>query len=325
MKIAKKYKNPKILLVGHNKWACLVLRALIDNNYKVVGVVTETDEFDEGEKENYERFAEFAAYESLKEVASALGLPIFQPKSVNSPEFMAQIDQIDAELIVIVSYHEIIKQPLLDRFHNRMINLHAGALPHYRGRAPINWAIINGEDHIGVTAHYMDEGIDTGPIIVQNMVKIKENDRAIDVLLRALPLFPEIALKAIRLIEKGEVRAKPQNPSEGSYFPRRTPEDGVIDWKFETAKDIHNKVRALAYPYPGAFTFYRGEKLIIERTSMPDKYTRISPLPGLVFGRTSMGGVKVTTSDAFIIVEEVRISQKVYKAAEQIKIGSKLA
>lgn len=310
--------------MGHGKWACITLCALVAEGYNIVGVITETEKFDKKEAKTYSRFARFGAYDSLKEVAERLGLPVYRPRDVNSKKFVRVVEKLAPEYIVVVSYHQIIGESLLEKFKDRIINVHIGHLPHYRGRAPINWAIINGERKIGITVHLMTKDIDAGPIVMQRFIKISDEERAIDVLLRALPGFPFMILRSLRLLETGKIKPIPQNPFEGSYFPRRRPQDGYIRWFNETALDIHNKVRALAYPYPGAFVRHRGKKVIIEKTSQPKNQKRISPVPGIVFGKTENGGVKVTTIDGFIVIEEIRKGERALKASEYFKVGNKL-
>ena len=209
----------------------------------------------------------------------------------------------------------------------RIINAHVASLPYYRGRAPINWAIINGEEKVGVTVHYIEEGIDTGPIIVQEEVEVNPKDRAIDLLLKTLPLFPKLVVEAVTLIEEGRVHPIPQEEFSGSYFPRRVPEDGLIDWYHENSLEIYNKVRALADPYPGAFIVYNDQKIVVERAALPEvsAQRKVSPLPGLVFGKSSSGGVKVTTIDGCVMLEELSIEGQCYKAGEYFRMGSRLA
>lgn len=315
----------RILLLGHNKWACLTLTALVKAGHEIVGVVTETDAFDREEAEVYERFARYGAYESLKEAALQVGLPLYQPKDINHTEFIATIDAMAPDLIICVSYHAILKRELISRYPARIINAHLAPLPHYRGRAPINWAIINGEDHTAVTVHFIDEGIDTGPIIVQERIPILEMDRAIDVLLRALPAFPRTILSAIRKIETDKVEALPQSPFDGSYFPKRTPKDGLIDWKYMNTQDIHNTIRALSDPYPGAFSYCKGEKIIFHRSQLPREMHRVSPIAGLVFTKIPDGAVKVTTRDSHITITSIQVGDREIRPAEYLKLGSKLS
>jgi methionyl-tRNA formyltransferase len=308
--------------MGHGKWACMVLVALVAEGYRVVGVVTEPDEFDKKEKETYRRFAKFGAYDSLKEVARCLKLLVYQPRNVNSEEFLGEMKRLTPQYIIAVSYHQIIGRAILDVFKDRIFNIHFGLLPYYRGRAPINWAIINGEKRVGITVHQMTEEVDAGPILLQKVIRVSEDERAIDVLLRGLPCFPVMILKVLDLAEKKKLKPVAQSPFEGSYFPRRKPEDGLIAFSRETSLDIHNKVRALAYPYPGAFALHNREKVVIEETALPHMNRKISPVPGIIFGKTKEGGVKVTTLDGFIIIEKVRKDERILKASEYFKVGS---
>jgi methionyl-tRNA formyltransferase len=241
---------------------------------------------------------------------------------VNSPEFLEEMERLDPEYVVVVSYHQIIGKAILDRFKSRIFNIHFSLLPYYRGRAPINWAIINGEKRVGITVHQITEEVDAGPILLQKIIRVSKNERAIEVLLRGLPYFPLMILNVLDLAESRKLKPVSQNPFEGSYFPRRKPEDGLIMFEKETSLDIHNKVRALAYPYPGAFVLYNKKKVVVEKTILPQARRKISPVLGIVFGRTKEGGVKVTTLDGFIIIEKVRKGERILKASEYFKMGS---
>jgi len=313
----------RILLLGHNKWACMTLRALIDGGHTVVGVVTETDAFDRREADVYARFARFNAYESLKETAEAIGLDVHQPADINDRTFIAAIDALSPELIVCVSYHAILRPVLIDRYPDRILNAHLAPLPDYRGRAPLNWAILNGEDHTAVTVHFIDAGIDTGQILVQQRIPILESDRSIDVLLRALPEFPNAVLAAIAGIERGTIEPEPQDPHAGSYFPLRTPSDGLVLWDREKACDIHNKVRALSDPYPEAFSYVRDRRTRFVSSRLPQDPRRISPVPGIVHRHNEDGSVDVTTIDGSLSIETVRIREEVLPAAEALRLGTR--
>lgn len=312
----------RIILLGHNKWACLTLRALLEAGHDVAAVVAETDRYDQREAHVYERFSEYGAYESLKHAAIGLGIPIRQPEDVNDSAFVASLRAADPDLLVCVSYHAIFRSAFLETFGGQLINAHLAPLPHYRGRAPINWAIINGEDHTAVTIHLIDEGIDTGPILVQHRVPIYDDDRAIDVLLRALPFFPAAVLEAIDQIEDGTVKPKPQNPEEGSYFPRRTPADGVINWSTEYAIDVHRKIRALTDPYPGAYSYWGKRKVVFLSSRWPEDGLRDTPEGGRVFARTQVGELLVSTADGHLVIQRVRIGSEEGKASMLIPIGA---
>lgn len=305
--------------MGHQIWACLTLEKLIEDGHQIVGVVTELDSFDD---DSYKRMAEYGCYCSLKEKAENLGIRVFQPDNVNSKDFVEIIASLNPELIVIVSYHSIIKKPLLDLY--TIINAHGAPLPNYRGRAPINWAIINGEKETAVTVHFIDEGIDTGDIIFQEKVEIKDTDTAIDVLKRSLPLYPKLVSEALKAIELGNPPRRPQNLFEGSYFPTRRPEDGLISWD-RTSEDIYNFIRALAKPSPGAFTFHKGKKIIVWESKLPNTKNRISPVSGIIFGKTDKGEIKVSTKDSYIIISKIQPETSDEMAAlDYFKLGDKL-
>lgn len=314
----------RIFLLGHNKWACLTLRALLDAGHVVVGVITETTEFDAREADTYRRFSRHAAYESLKDTANALAVPVHQPQNINTPDSIRLIEATSPDLLVCVSYHTILRAPLLDRFPKRVINAHLAPLPRYRGRAPLNWAIINGETETAVTVHYIDEGVDTGPILVQERIPIHPDERAIDVLLRALPAFPRTVLHAVDMIASGKIAPREQPRDAGSYFPRRSAADGLIDWLRLGARDIHNLIRALSDPYPGAFCYCRGKSVVLERSSLPVTQARVSPVPGLVFAHTSDGAAMATTHDGSIVIRSVRSDGEEKPARSSLPLGSRL-
>lgn len=302
----------KILFMGNQKWACLTLKALLKSNHEVVGVIAETDKFDSKEKENYEGNKEFGVYDSLKDLAKSYNLKLFQPKDVNDPEFIKTIDSLKPDLISIVSYHSIIKKPLLEKYKNKIINTHGAPLPYYRGRAPINWAVINGEKETAVTVHFVDEGIDTGDIIVQERVPINLEDTSIKVLQRSLPLYPQLVLDAINQIEKGKVKPIKQSTSQGTYFPKRTPKDGLINWQ-STSLEIYNFIRALTHPYPGAFTYHKDKKLYVWDSSLDyEKDDSVKCPPGLLY-RLSEDGAWIKTKDSSLILKSVQAEGDIEK------------
>lgn len=314
----------RILFMGHGKWACITLEALVKQGHEIVGVVCELDSFDKRESEHYKRLTKADTYASLKDLTKKLKLNLFQPESVNSKKFIEKVKKLGPELIVMVSYHAIIKDELLELYKDKIINVHGAPLPYYRGRAPINWAIINGEDQTGITIHFISKYIDQGDIIAQEIIPIEEHETAGDVLKKTLECYPRLTLKAVEMIEKGTIKRTKQRPGEGSYYPKRKPEDGVIDWS-KDSKQLYNWVRALTHPYPGAFTFLNGKKLFIWKASPPnEKQEGKKENPGTVIGNAD-NGVKVRTGDSCIIIEKAQLEGGEEKSAGEIlKIGAKL-
>ncbi|MBU0614755.1 MAG: methionyl-tRNA formyltransferase, partial [Nanoarchaeota archaeon] len=150
------------------------------------------------------------------------------------------------------------------------INLHGGLLPRYRGGAVLNWAIINGEKEVGVTAHIMLDKFDAGDIVSQKSVPIGMQDDVLDVYKKTLELYPKICIEVIEDIEKGTLKRIPQQEAFATYTKQRKPEDGIIDWN-KTSLEQYNWIRALTHPYPGAFTFLQGQKITIWKSIINNK------------------------------------------------------
>jgi methionyl-tRNA formyltransferase len=210
-------------------------------------------------------------FESVGEVALSLGLPVFKQRID-----LALLTELKPDLIVNVSFHQIYKKDLLDRV--RIVNLHGSLLPKYRGRSVLNWAIINGEKEVGVTAHYVNEQIDEGDIICQERVQVDLNDTALDVYRKSLPLYPKLCLAVIELIEKGETRVMKQDESAKRYWPQRTPKDSELKELNMPIKSLHDFIRALCDPYPNAFIRVNNKRITFKRSLMKENRLEVSCL-----------------------------------------------
>ena len=174
------------------------------------------------------------------------------PAENDYSKFLKNLKDKSPKLGVIMSYSRILKEDMISLFENGVINIHNGKLPQYRGANTLQWSIINGEEETAVTMHYVDKGIDTGPIIAEALVKINASNTAL-VLRDKMIKESEVLLKKwIPQLLENKLDAKPQNESNVSYWPRRKPEDGLIDWKWSN-KRIHDLTRALVSPWPPAF------------------------------------------------------------------------
>jgi methionyl-tRNA formyltransferase len=238
-------------------------------------------------------------------MADELGIPFETVRNVNEPEFIDRIRRRAPDVNVSMSFNQILRRSILDSAGGGFINCHAGALPFYRGRNALNWALINGAEEIGVTVHYVDGGIDTGDIILQRFFAVGENDDYARVLDSAAELCATTLTEALSLIFDGTLTAVPQEGIHpvGMYCSRRRVGDEWIDWSWPS-KRIHNFVRALAPPGPGARTFIGDEVIAITETrhivGAPDYIDR----PGTVVGRDGEG-VTVKTGDSSIKVIQV--------------------
>lgn len=288
----------RIVFLGNHRMGVVCLERLAKTGSSVVAVVAHPDNQDPDEH---------VWYESVKHVALGLGLEVHQPENVNAPEFVDVLNALTPDVGVVVSFRQILKPVVIGIPRLGWINVHPSLLPRYRGRANLAWAILNGEDRTGVTVHYIDEGIDTGPIIVQRETEIRPADTVASVLDRVTAMYPDALMEALEKVGQG-FRGVTQ-PCEGaSYFGRRYPKDGVIDWT-RSALAIHNLVRAVTHPYPGAFTFLNGRKLVVWEADLVGDTASdatVAAEPGAVVGVRAEIGFMVAAGSGALILERVQ-------------------
>ena len=204
-------------------------------------------------------------FDSVAALAELHGIPTITPDHPNTPEVIAQIRALQPDFFFSFYYREMLKRELLEIPTRGALNMHGSLLPKYRGRVPVNWAIIHGETETGATLHYMTEKPDNGDIVAQQAVPILPNDTAHEVFQKTT-VAAEMALhRVLPDLLAGRAVAVKQNLSLGGYFGGRKAEDGIIDWT-KSATEIHNLVRAVAPPYPGATSTLLGKPLRILQT-----------------------------------------------------------
>ncbi len=204
-------------------------------------------------------------FASVAELAALHDIPVIMPDNPNTPEVVEQICALQPDFFFSFYYREMLKRELLEIPKHGALNMHGSLLPKYRGRVPVNWAIIHGETETGATLHYMTEKPDNGDIVAQQAVPILPDDTALEVF-QKVTVAAEIALNAcLPELLAGRAHAASQDLSKGAYFGGRKAEDGVIDWS-QDARSIHNLVRAVAPPYPGATTRLMGKPMRILQT-----------------------------------------------------------
>jgi len=192
-------------------------------------------------------------FDSVAELAALHGIPVITPDNPNTPEVVEQIRDLQPDFFFSFYYREMLKRELLEIPKHGALNMHGSLLPKYRGRVPVNWAIIHGETETGATLHYMTEKPDNGDIVAQQAVPILPDDTALQVF-QKVTVAAEIALNGVLpALLAGKAQTVKQDLSKGAYFGGRKAEDGVIEWS-QDAQTIHNLVRAVAPPYPGATT-----------------------------------------------------------------------
>ncbi len=248
----------RILFFGYQGWGYESLKALINTDENIVAVITH--------KKNP---AEETWYGDVKTLAEENKIKTYVFANIG-PEEISIIESLKPELILSIGYRKIIQKRILQIPRHGAINLHGSLLPKYRGGAVLNWALINDEEKTGVTAHIMEEKFDTGDIVCQKEIPIYMVDDVLDVYSRALPLYPAIALEVVQKIKEGHLERMPQDPTKATYTKQRKPDDGLIDWK-KSSRDLYNWIRALTYPYPGAFSFFRGRKVFLWKSEIDGK------------------------------------------------------
>ena len=252
----------RILYLGNNVRGARCLETILEAGEQVAGVIAHPEPLRE------------RPGESVKQIALDRGLPLLQPERINGAAARHWMVELEPDLGVLVGYNKILRQSVIDIPRLGCINLHGGKLPEYRGAAPINWQLINGDTTGGCCVLYVDAGIDTGDIISQERFPIGLDDDAASVLARTLEIFPPMLTDALAAIREGRVEREKQDPEVGCYYAKRYPQDGRIDWRFSTAKQVYDLVRALVPPYPGAFTYLGDEKVIVRRAALMSEEVR---------------------------------------------------
>ena len=242
----------KIIFMGTPDFAATSLEALIEANYNIEAVVTNPDRpKGRGMK---------MLYTPVKEVAISKSIPIFQPERVrNNKDIINKIKEINPDVICVVAYGKILPKEILDIPRYGCINVHASLLPKYRGAAPIQWAILNGDKETGVTTMYMDVGMDTGDMILTEKVKIREDETTGELWDRLSKIGGNLLVETLKQIENGIAPRIPQG-DDYTMAPMLDKQMSKIDWENKTAEEIKNLVRGLN-PIMGAYTYLNGKKI----------------------------------------------------------------
>ena len=230
------------------------LKTLISAGLEIPLVVTVAD--DPNEKQ---------WFASVARTAAEYDLTVLLPDDANTPSVEAAVAAAQADFIFSFYYRSLLKAPILNAARRGALNMHGSLLPRYRGRAPVNWAILRGEQETGATLHYMVDRADAGDIVDQLAVPILADDDARAVFNKVTVAAETVLARSLPALLAGTERRTRQRIEPGQYFGRRRPEDGRIDWR-RSALEIHNLIRAVAPPFPGAFTTVSGERWLIERT-----------------------------------------------------------
>lgn len=285
----------RILFMGTPEFAIPSLKTLLEHGYNVVSVVTAPDKPQgRGQK---------VAPSPVKEYAVERSLPIIQPQRLKDPAFVSAVSNFQPDLIVVVAFRilppEVFKIPRLGSF-----NLHASLLPKFRGAAPINWAIMKGEEETGVTTFFLREKVDTGSILLQARVRIGRDETAGELHDRLADLGAQVVLQTVRAIELGTAKPAAQDESSFSLAPKIFRENCEIDWK-KPALHIHNFVRGLS-PSPCAWTRHHGKVIRVYRTERVEDSRSLSEQDPGVIAEVSQTKLVVGTKGGLIALAEVQ-------------------
>ncbi|WP_421948262.1 methionyl-tRNA formyltransferase [Phaeodactylibacter xiamenensis] len=284
----------RIVFMGTPDFAVPSLRILVQNGYKVAGVVTATDKYGgRGKKQLLES--------PVKKYAVEQGIPVLQPKNLKSPEFQEDLRALNANLQVVVAFR-MLPETVWDMPEYGTFNLHGSLLPRYRGAAPINWAVINGDTETGVTTFFIRHEIDTGDVLLQEKMPIGPNETAGEVHDRMMMLGAETVLKTVQAIESGNYHLQKQDDAQATKAPKLFRETCEIDF-VQPVEKVHNFVRGLS-PYPAAWTTLEDKQLKILRAHY--KKADVEATPG-TFRSDNKSWIKIAALDGWLVIEELQL------------------
>ena len=279
----------KCVVLAYHNMGCAGIEALLKAGFEISAVFTHRDNPNEN-----------IWFDSVAECASRHGIPAFAPEDINHPVWINRIRALAPDFIFSFYYRSLIKRELLAVPAKGCVNLHGSLLPRYRGRVPINWAIINGEKETGVTLHYMTEKADAGDIIARKRFEITPCDTAKSVFDKAVSAAKEMLDETLPLLRDGKAPRTPQCEADATVFHGRRPEDGEIDWN-KSAEEVNNLIRAVTKPYPGAFSFLGDRKCFIWSAKVLDSNDGM--VPGTVITANPLviacgkGAIEVLTAE----------------------------
>ncbi len=245
----------KAVFLGTPEFAVPTLEAMVSEGHQIQAVFTQPDR-PKGRGQE-------VACSPVKQAALRLGLSVFQPVKVRLPEVVEHLRSLAPRVMVVVGYGQIIPQSIIDIPPLGVINVHASLLPKYRGAAPIQWAIANGETVTGVTTMRIDAGLDTGAMLLKAETQIGPDETALDAGPRLAEIGARLLIETLRRLDNGEIEPVAQNDAEASWAPILTREHGLVDWS-QPPSVIANKARGFL-PWPGAWTWFRGKRVNLWR------------------------------------------------------------
>lgn len=297
-----------LIFFGTPQFAVPSLQCLLDSGEDVRLVVTQPDKV--------KGRGHVPSSPPVKELAESRGIPVAQPAGIRGDEFLSQLTAIQPEFIIVVAYGKILPEQVLNLPLRGCINVHASLLPKYRGAAPIQWALINGEAETGVTTMLMDKGLDTGDILLQKGLKIQAEDNAGTLAVKLSELGANTLLETILSVRNGDLKPTLQT-GEWNYAPTMKKEDGKTDWN-RTARELVHFVKGM-YPWPAAFCFLGKERIKITNAHQSEG----SGVPGRIL-LSSAGELTVATQNGLLVIDELQPEGKKNMSGKAFAAGRRL-
>lgn len=302
----------RLIFFGTPAFAVPTLESIVRAGHEVLSVVTQPDR---PKGRGY-----LSGASAVKHAALQHNLAVYQPERIRQPDVLEHLAALGAESMIVVGYGKIIPQSIIDLPPRGIINVHASLLPKYRGAAPIQWAIINGERQTGVTTMRIDAGLDTGDMLLQAETEIGVEETSPELGARLARMGADLLVETLDRLAAGSVIPQKQNPALATYAPILKKEDGLVDWRLPAAT-LQNRVRGLQ-PWPGAYTTFRGRSLHIWRARILDEDT------GLMPGTLLYGGHDLHVAcGAGTVLEllEVQLEGRKKMSAEDFANGQRLS
>lgn len=289
------------VFMGTSDFSVPTLRTLVEHGYDVKAVVTQPD--------RPKGRGRTIVPPPVKVFAEQHDIPVLQPQKVRAPEIQETLRELSPDVIVVVAYGQILPESILRIPRLGCINVHASLLPKYRGAAPIQWAIIQGEQETGVTTMVMDKGMDTGDILLQKIVPIMPDDTAGTLHDTLSEVGAEVLLETLQRLEAGTLTPTPQHHEQASYAPLLKKDDGQIRWQ-EPAIQIRNTVRGL-FPWPGAYTHFQGKAVKLLNVQVEEHSPDAGEaLPGTIVALDARTGPLIATGEGTLRILEVQPENK---------------